>query len=426
MKKCIYKFSIKLFGDQKSYHFEHRFINSLSICISITAFIGFIINLILNLGIFEVILTLVTTAIYFGVYGLSRFYQKVELAKWLAIFSAYPILSLLWLNSAGSLGPIPYTYYLLLLSVVLLTDSWPRFFLLLLIGINVCLCFYFENKFFEWMVPYEDDTARRIDLVTSILLYFILGTIIMSYSKRNYIKEKQNAQKADKLKTAFLANMSHEIRTPMNAIMGFTDLLKKKELPKEKKEKYFEIVNENVEYLLRLIDDILDFSLIESDQLMILPTDFDLNTFMKSLEISHQQFIPNNKKGKIKFFYETSDQNYIIRTDKTRFEQIFSNLIINAIKFTNKGYIKFGFIKRTNDFLFYVEDTGIGIDKKDITSVFDRFVKLDNDNYAIQNRGTGIGLSIAKKMVELLNGKIWIQSILNEGSVFYFNLPLVI
>ena len=420
------KLNIIIVGDEKAFQFEHRFINSLSIGISATSFIGFLINLMLSLGITETVLTLFNSLIYFAVYCLSRFYNKVVLSKWIAILTAYLVLSVLWLNSAGSTGPIPYTYFLLVLSIVLITDGWPRIVLLLLLAIVVPGMFYLENRFPEWLVPYTSAYARRIDMVTSILLYFALGAIIMSYAKKNYIKEKLNAEKADKLKSAFLANMSHEIRTPMNAIMGFTSLLRKNDLTEEKKQHYHKTVEESVEYLLRLIDDILDISLIEADELSVLPKKFDLDEFMKILETSHKQLLPQFKKVTLELTYVNPGYSLVLNTDNTRLEQIFSNLISNAIKFTDKGFVKFGYTIEKNAVLFFVRDSGIGIDEKDQESVFERFVKLETSSYEITHRGTGIGLSIAKKVVELLEGRIWLESTPMAGTTFYFTLPLSI
>lgn len=423
-KGFISKLKVNLLGDEESFQFDHRFINSLSLGISATSLIGFFINLFLGLGIIETRVTFLNAIIYFFIYCLCRFFKKVVLAKWIAILIAYIVLSVLWLNSAGSSGPIPYTYFILVLSVVLLTDKWSRGILLLLLALNISLLFYFENRFPEFLIEYESAADRRIDIITSMLLYFALGTIIMSYAKGSYIKEKLKAQKADKLKTAFLANMSHEIRTPMNAIMGFTGLLRNNSLPEEKREKYYKTVDDSVEYLLRLIDDILDISRIEADELTILPRKINLDEFLNFIEISHQQLIPPEKRDKLRVFFENAGNDITIESDIARLEQIISNLISNAIKFTPQGYVKFGYREHKRQVLFYIHDTGIGIDEKDMESIFDRFVKLDSSNFEILHRGTGIGLAIAKKIVELLGGKIWLESAPKKGSIFYFTMPL--
>jgi signal transduction histidine kinase len=422
-KSFLKKLMVMLVGDENVVHFDQRFINSVSLGIALTTFIGFIIDILLQLGHLEIILSLICSLLYFFVYCLSRIFNKVNPAKWIAILSAYILLSLLWINSAGSVGPIPYTYFLLVLSIILLTDRWSMGILLSLLVLDILVLFFFEDKFPELLINYKSDLDRRIDLTTGILLYFALGTIIMIYTKDSYKKEKQKAENADKLKTAFLANMSHEIRTPMNAIMGFTGLLRNHNLSKEKREQYYKIVDESVDYLLRLIDDILDISRIEADELVIRKATFDLDEFLKFLELSHQHMIPENKTGKLRLYYENPGIKTLLLSDRTRVEQVLSNLICNAVKFTNEGYVKFGFRPQEDEILFYIQDTGTGIDEKDRDRVFERFVKIEDPSFEILHRGTGIGLSIARKMVELLGGRIWIESTVSKGSAFYFTIP---
>lgn len=412
-----------LFGDESNFTFDHRFINSLSLGISITSLIGFVINLFLSMGINETLLTLINSIVYFLIYCLSRFFKKATISKWTALLFAYVVLSFLWINSAGSLSPIPYTYFLLVLCIVLLTDRWSRWILLILLALNVIFLFYYEHHFPERMLPYKNEEDRWIDILSSVILYLGLASIIMGYAKSGYIKEKINAQKADKLKTAFLANMSHEIRTPMNAIMGFTGLLKNQSLPEEKREKYYKTVDESVDYLLRLIDDILDISRIEADEMIILPRKINLDELLTHIELIHRPLIKPDKKETLRLYFENAGNNTVIETDSARLEQILSNLVSNAVKFTQKGYIRFGYREEKKNVLFYVEDTGIGIEEKDKPSVFDRFVKLDSTNFEILHRGTGIGLAISKKIVELMSGRIWFESAPDRGTVFYFTLP---
>jgi signal transduction histidine kinase len=420
----IGKMNAIIVGDDEKFSFEHRFINSISIGVSVISFISFIINLLLKLGVGETFGTLAVTMIYTGIYLLSRLFYRVELAKWLAILLSYLMLSVLWIKSAGSNGPVPYAFFLLFLSVVLLTEKIQRLLLLFLLVLSIIILFYIEFIYPDIIVMYKDELTRKLDMVISMLLYFILGGSIIIYAKSNYIKEKRNAQKSDELKSAFLANMSHEIRTPMNAIMGFTGLLKRGNLSQERKDQYTKIVDESADYLLRLVDDILDISKIEADQMDISLSVFDLDEMLKLTETAHLQIMPGVKKQCIKLSYENQGLCAIVSTDRARLEQILSNLIINAIKFTEKGEIKFGFQRSEDEITFYVKDTGIGIKKEYFNVIFERFRKLDNKNVEVMHRGTGIGLSIAKKVVELLGGKIWVESVYGKGSEFYFSLPL--
>ncbi|MBN1953251.1 MAG: hypothetical protein JW801_18745 [Bacteroidales bacterium] len=411
-------------GDDRKHHFEHRFINSVSLAIAATGLSGFIFNLILDLGKIETYLTLLTTLIYLLVFILSRVFSLVQVSKWLALVAAYFLLSSLWLYSAGSYGPIPYTYFLLILSIVLITDKWLRWLLLVLVGLNIIILFYYEGAHPGILLPYPTEYERRVDMVSSLILYFWVGAIIMGYAKQNYIQEKRKAEKSDRLKSAFLANMSHEIRTPMNAIMGFTGLLRRSGISQEKREHYHDTVEESVDYLLRLIDDILDISRIEADELRILPRSVHLDKFMMNLELTFRQIVPQEKRSKLELLYDRQEQDIMIETDTARLEQILSNLVSNALKFTEKGYVKFGYKIQKEWVQFHILDTGIGIDEEDKDRVFDRFVKIDSSNCEVLHRGTGIGLSIAKKLIEMLGGNIWLESIPNQGSAFYFTLPI--
>lgn len=235
--------------------------------------------------------------------------------------------------------------------------------------------------------------------------------------------ERKAAEEADKLKTAFLANMSHEIRTPMNAILSFSNFLKDPEISAAQRNEYANYINSCSISLLHLIDDILDTARIEARQLKINPNPFSVNSMLNELYVYFQ----NHKKcqeGDIRINVKTSciSRNYTIKTDGIRLRQIFTNLIDNAFKFTDRGNIQFGFEQEDDLLKFYVSDTGLGIppDKKNV--IFERFGQVQDNSQKIY-KGTGLGLSISKNLVELLGGKMWVESKVNEGSTFYFTLP---
>lgn len=231
-------------------------------------------------------------------------------------------------------------------------------------------------------------------------------------------EQKARAEESDRLKSAFLANMSHEIRTPMNSILGFSNLLINEEDPKEK-ELYIEIINNNSEALLVLINDILDISKIESNQLEIFTGLFDVYPVLEELE---KYYILKNKKNIfIQFVCEKGD-SLILDNDIFRFKQIMNNLLDNAFKYTERGTIQFGYERRDNEALFFVKDTGIGIKEDKFSSIFNYFEKIEDDVTRIY-RGAGIGLSICKRLLELMGGNIWLESTVNVGSTFYFTLP---
>jgi PAS domain S-box-containing protein len=231
---------------------------------------------------------------------------------------------------------------------------------------------------------------------------------------------RDKAEQSDRLKTAFLNNISHEIRTPLNAIIGFSGLLNDADLPKEKKANYYQIICQSNEHLLAIITDIINIATIEAGQLKYSPGRLDINSTLKTLR---ERFIdPATYKGlKLSHTAGLPDDKAIIETDPSKVIEILTNLISNAIKFTEKGYIKYGYNLEGDYLTFFVEDTGVGIAPEHRDSVFERFWKGENTNY--HYAGTGLGLSISRNYVELLGGKIWLTSELGSGSVFFFSIP---
>jgi PAS domain S-box-containing protein len=238
------------------------------------------------------------------------------------------------------------------------------------------------------------------------------------------IKAKDKAEESDRLKSAFLANMSHEIRTPMNGILGFLDLLKAPELSHESKTDYINIVTKSGQRLLNTIDDIIEISKIEVGELKVNLTPLNVNDLMQYfLNFFRPQAL---RKGlELKLALNVPGENVRLLTDRNKFESIVSNLLKNAIKFTEKGYIELGNYIKGESMVFYVSDTGIGIPKEGLDAIFNRFVQVDM-SVSRSHEGTGLGLSIVKAYAQMLNGKIWVESILGEGSVFYFSLPNII
>lgn len=228
------------------------------------------------------------------------------------------------------------------------------------------------------------------------------------------IHAKEKAEESDRLKSAFLASMSHEIRTPLNAIVGFSSIIADQSQDPELKD-YSDLINTQNDLMLQLIDDLIDFSIIESGTIEITNESFDLNLLLNNISTLFDPKCSTEVTLKQKSQYKS----IIIFTDENRLNQVFTNLISNAIKFTKKGQITFGYeLDDKSELRCFVHDTGIGIplDKQD--EIFERFTKLDTFS-----QGTGLGLSITKNIVKLLNGRIWLESKPGEGTSFYFKLP---
>ena len=232
---------------------------------------------------------------------------------------------------------------------------------------------------------------------------------------------KEKAEESDRLKTSFLHNVSHEIRTPLNAIIGFSGFLGDPDVKPEEREKYIEIISQNNNQLLSIINDILNISQIESGQVKLKVAPVNIDQILKNIYL---QFIPEVQRKNLDLKYNTSrgKDTIVFHTDENKLIQIISNLISNAIKFTNKGYIEIGYGLNDGNLSFFVKDTGIGISENDQEKIFDRFYQVDL-NVSRTFGGTGLGLSITKAFVTLLGGRIWVKSRLNSGSVFHFTLP---
>jgi PAS domain S-box-containing protein len=233
---------------------------------------------------------------------------------------------------------------------------------------------------------------------------------------------KEKAEESDRLKSAFLSNMSHEIRTPMNAILGFSDLLIKKKIPEDKRMEYIGIINSSGNQLLSLINDIIDISKIESNQIIIdNSTQINIVDIFRHLLVIFQAKSKNNKV-QLDFTIHLDEKQTKFYLDEIRLNQILVNLIGNAIKFTQNGFVKFDVSLQNGELLFSVEDSGIGIEPSLQTVIFDRFRQADGSTTR-DFGGTGLGLAISKALVELMGGKIWLTSALGKGTTFYFTMP---
>ncbi len=245
-------------------------------------------------------------------------------------------------------------------------------------------------------------------------------------AEKELIRAKVKAEESDRLKTVFLQNLSHEIRTPMNAIIGFSDLLETHIHNKEKLSYCTTIIKEKSHELLDIINEILDISLIEAGQMPVSHDEVNINNLLNDLYeyyLEHKQHI-DKKNIVLQCIKVPDDQPQVIITDKTKLTQIFNNLLNNAFKFTDEGTVRFGF-QSTDDscIRFFVSDTGIGIPKEKQTIIFDRFRQADEGSTR-KKGGLGLGLSIAKGLLNLLNGNIMLTSELAKGSTFLFNIPL--
>ena len=236
------------------------------------------------------------------------------------------------------------------------------------------------------------------------------------------LKALKKAEESDRLKSSFLANMSHEIRTPMNAIVGFSMLLTEEDIDDQSKKKFVNTIIKNSQSLLVLIDDILDLSKIQSNQLTFNVQPQSIKSILNDI---YQMFGIESADKKIDFRLniEKIKDDLIIDTDKVRIKQVISNLVSNALKFTRKGMVEFGVFDVADALTIYVKDSGIGIPKEMGDIIFERFLKIEEDQKNVF-RGAGLGLAISKSLVGLWGGRLWYESTENKGTTFFFTHPL--
>ena len=268
----------------------------------------------------------------------------------------------------------------------------------------------------------------------NLLVLFIQDITDRKKAEKEIIDAKQKAEESDRLKTSFLQNMSHEIRTPLNAISGFSGILSNPDLPREKIDNFLKIIQNSSSQLLSIVSDILTISSLETNQEKISKDKVNLNQMMEDLILIFGEQA-KAKKVSLKISSGRINLESEIYTDKTKLNQVLTNLIGNALKFTRYGSVEFGYSlefeyikseggQKTGELLFFVKDSGIGIKAELQDKIFERF-RQANESISATYGGTGLGLSISKGFVELLGGTIWVNSEPGKGSTFYFTIPYV-
>jgi len=231
----------------------------------------------------------------------------------------------------------------------------------------------------------------------------------------------QKIEESEKLKTAFLQNVSHEIRTPLNSIIGLTHVINNEELDDSEKREITDLIEKSGKRLIEIVNNILDISKIETGQYQVSHLFFSINDLIKD---QHHFFLKDAGQKKIELVYDLGlpDGKDTIYTDKYVINQALTNLISNAIKFSDKGKVLFGYKRSCSKLEFYVEDMGIGIPEQYQSIIFDRFAQADS-GLSRNHEGAGLGLSITKGIIELLGGRIWFESEVGKGTVFHFDVP---
>ncbi len=277
------------------------------------------------------------------------------------------------------------------------------------------------TAYYDWRLIPEYNSSG--DTVTVLALARDYTKQILD--EQELIKAKEEAEISDKLKSAFLANMSHELRTPLNAIIGFSNLLKFPDLEDEERLEYINIISERGNDLLKLISDIIDLSKIESGSVAFTPSRFSVNDFLYTAYEEYSKLAEKkfHKSIQHRLSIPNKTVDLWVNTDKLKLRQIINNLYENAMKFTNEGYVEIGYSTVSGGIELFVKDSGIGIPEEKQAIVFERFRQADDSHNKLFG-GAGLGLSIAKKLVDMFGGNVRCESKVNQGTAFYVNLPL--
>ncbi|WP_462318615.1 sensor histidine kinase [Marinilabilia sp.] len=423
LKRYLQKISKKAFSREASYD-DHFFLVTVFLSFWFT-FINAVSNLLIGLHGIVTIWTAAMSGLFIPIFFLGRHSQKKirKFARSLFFVTVVISLNAMWVYNGGSKSPSPVIFVALMALIIYFNPKPGSPVISIFLSLNIVLLLIVEWHFPRLIVSYESEQQRILDYIVVIVYLFAAVIPTLAYAKRKLTREKEEAEKDNQEKSAYLANMSHEIRTPMNAIVGFTELLQHDGLSDKEQKEYVSIIRQNSELLLTLINDILDLSKLEANLVEKHLSSFSIQSLFTQIYNAH---ITQARKSGL--FLETdlpvNLKNAIIKSDRTLFFQVFSNLITNALKVTHEGDVRFGVRKKKDKLSFFVFDTGPGIPREQQKRIFERFSQLNpNSKTKEKTDGVGLGLSICKAILELLGGSIKLHSEVNKGSTFIFSFP---
>ncbi len=401
--------------------FEDKILLIATLSVTVILIVATIFNFGLGLKMSLVISTLVGVFLYLSLYLYGRYINREKAFCWFLGILSILYTDLLWFFNYGSNGSIMSLFIVIYAFMILVFEKKHFILISILLYANLFCLFLVEKRFYEVIGSYTNVESRLIDSYLGIVFCLLVIYSFITAIKKNYILEYERAKMSDQLKSSFLANMSHEIRTPLNAIVGFSSLIFDPEMTDEDKVEFNILIQRNSDYLLSLIEDIIDVSKIESNQLTIKIEEVDVVPLIGHIVQSFQLNISDNKQ--IEIISDLCEPKIVVKTDGLRLEQIVRNLLSNAVKYTERGQIEIACRQGKEYLTFWVKDTGIGIHADHHQQIFERFWKIENQKERLY-RGTGIGLFLSKQLVEMFGGKIWVESEVGKGSTFYFTVPV--
>ncbi|MCW3804690.1 sensor histidine kinase [Plebeiibacterium marinum] len=408
---------IRRINTQETFHYILFF------CIVISIF-STISNLILGLSYKLTLFTGASLLLNCLLLYLSHFKNKYHFAKRAFIIYIFAALNFLWLTNGGSNGPTLFVLQAFIPLFLFFIEIKRKSLLIIAFSTNLLALFTLEYYMPQTIIPYKSTFDRFLDLYLVSMLFFLIEVPLLYLIQKQFIAQTMNKINSERVKSGFLENMSHEVRTPMNAIIGFSELLKNCEDDAQTKEFYFKIIKENGDSLLKLMNNIITATQLEAG--LIEPN--KKTTLIKPLIVrlfnSFSNQLPPNKN--IVLSYEINcNENLEVFTDELLLHQALSNLISNAIKYTQQGEVKFGIAhchKNKNNIKIFVRDTGPGITSEKQKMIFKKFNTI---SFKLNNKkdGVGLSLSISYDLIKKLNGTIIINSEVGKGTEFLVSIP---
>lgn len=407
-------------ADQQS--LEHRFLNG-ACAISVLLAAAILINNLL-LGLDPLLNVFIATAMAaFAVsYSLARFRALFNLPRWLLIMTCMLFLPPVWFLNGGLFGSTLPICFVILVLILIVIEGRGRIVTAILLGLEILGVTVLEYLRPDLLTPYRSREQQFIDIILNLLFALLMIGIMVVQVLRKYDEEKRRADESNRLKSYFLANISHEIRTPMNSIVGYSELLNDGAATDDERRQYVDVIVRNGRHLLMLINDIIDISRIEAGEVVIVDRTCSLDDIMGELyDLFRIRTVADGPVRLVLLPPDGSRPPQII-ADDLRVRQVLINLLANALKFTERGEVSFGYRHEGSWIVFSVSDTGIGIDQEHRDFIFQQFKQAD-DSHTRQYGGAGLGLAISRRLLHLMGGDIWFQSEPGRGTTFWFSIP---